>query len=241
MSDSANKETIEKKSCRISVRELVEYRQKSGDLDATFFASPRAVEGIRLHQKIQKCRGAEYTSELPVSWTVESGDVELAVSGRIDGVFEYPDRVVVEEIKTTRKDPDTLEIAEDHPYWAQVKCYGYMLACKKNLERIDLQLTCCNADTEKIRELGRTFAFEELEAFFNALADACLKKIRAALAWGEKSATNRRNFFNFPSKISVRDKDAWPPQSTGPSGTRNSSSCRRRRASARPWPRCFLP
>ena len=186
MPDSANQKTIEKKCFRISVRELVEYRQRSGDLDSTFFASPRAVEGIRLHQKIQEGRGGEYTAELPVSLTLESEDVELAVSGRIDGVFEYSDRVVVEEIKTTRKDPDTLEIAEDHPYWAQVKCYGYMLASKKGLERIDLQLTCCNAGTEKIRELGRTFTFEELEDFFKTLADACLEKIRAALTWGIK-------------------------------------------------------
>ncbi len=186
MPDFEPRKTAEKKSFRISVRELVEYRRRSGDLDSTFFASPRAVEGIRLHQKIQKERGGEYISELPVSYTVESEDVELTVSGRIDGVFDYSDRVVVEEIKTTRKDPDTLEIPDDHPYWAQVKCYGYMLACKKELDRIDLQLTCCNADTEKIRELARTFTFEELAAFFNALTDACLEKIRAALAWGKK-------------------------------------------------------
>ncbi len=175
-----------KRKFRIGVRELVEYRQRSGDLDLTFFGAPTPLEGIRLHKKIQSGRPEEYSSEIPISATLESEDIVLIVSGRIDGVFEYSDGVVVEEIKTTRKDPDDLEIPDDHPYWAQVRCYGYMLAKDRNLGKICLQLACCNVESEKIRVIRREFSFSELEAFFLTLADACFQQLRAEIAWGQR-------------------------------------------------------
>ncbi len=176
----------DKRKFRIGVRELVEYRQRTGDLDLTFFGAPKPLDGIRLHKKIQSGRPAEYASEIPISATLESEEIVLTVSGRIDGVFEYPDRVVVEEIKTTRRDPESLDIPDGHPYWAQVKCYGYMLARQRNLEKICLQLACCNVETEKIREMRREFAFSELEAFFSTLADACFRQLRAEVEWKQR-------------------------------------------------------
>jgi DNA excision repair protein ERCC-2 len=173
----------QKPAFQISVLKLVEYRQRSGDLDLTFFSAVSPLEGIRLHKKIQENRPDEYVQELPVCLELDFHDVILLISGRIDGVLEYPDRVCIEEIKSTRKDPDQMDIPEDHPFWAQVKCYGYLYAKQKGLEKIILQLTLANVDTEKIHELKKTFTTKELKAFFDVLVDVCLQKIRAMNAW----------------------------------------------------------
>ena len=42
------------KDIKISVRNLVEFVLRSGDLDMRFRGSSRAVEGTKAHQKIQK-------------------------------------------------------------------------------------------------------------------------------------------------------------------------------------------
>jgi DNA excision repair protein ERCC-2 len=168
---------------QISVRKLVEYRQRSGDLDLTFFSAISPLDGIRLHKKIQESRPVEYAKEFPVSLELDFEDVVLTVSGRIDGVFEYPDRACIEEIKSTRKDPDHIDIPDDHAFWAQVKCYGYLYAKEKGYENIALQLTLCNVDSEKIHEVKKNFATSELKVFFDILVDACLQKVRAMYTW----------------------------------------------------------
>jgi DNA excision repair protein ERCC-2 len=168
---------------QISVVKLVEYRQRTGDLDLTFFSAVSPIEGIKLHKKIQDSRPKEYSKEFPVSLELDFEDVVLVVSGRIDGVFEYPDKACVEEIKSTRKDPDSIVIPEDHVFWVQVKCYGYLYAQHRGLENIALQLTLCNVDNGKILEVKKSFSIIELKAFFDILVDACLEKVRALHAW----------------------------------------------------------
>ncbi len=42
------------KEIKISVRNLVELVLRTGDIDSSFTGSSRAVEGTRLHKKIQK-------------------------------------------------------------------------------------------------------------------------------------------------------------------------------------------
>ena len=42
------------KEVRISVRNLIEFVKRSGDIDRRFFSNKRAVEGIRAHQKVQR-------------------------------------------------------------------------------------------------------------------------------------------------------------------------------------------
>jgi DNA excision repair protein ERCC-2 len=172
-----------KNKVQISVRKLVEYRQRTGDLDLTFFSAVSPIEGIRLHKKIQESRPEEYSQEFPVSLQLDFEDVVLIVSGRIDGVFEYPDMACVEEIKSTRKDPDNIDIPDDHPFWAQVKCYGYLYGQQKGLENITLQLTLCNVDTEKSHAVKKVFLTSELKTFFEVLVDACLQKVRAMNTW----------------------------------------------------------
>src|SRR5690554_3818204 len=82
------------KEIKISVRNLVEFIMRSGDLDNTR-SGKNEVEamqaGSRIHRKLQKQMGSNYTPEvsLSISVPVNYDDVsfDLTVEGRADGIL----------------------------------------------------------------------------------------------------------------------------------------------------------
>ncbi len=61
---------IKKDTIRISVRELVEYVLKHGDLKTSFGSFKRAIEGTMGHQIVQRRRGKSYRCKLRcLSWS----------------------------------------------------------------------------------------------------------------------------------------------------------------------------
>lgn len=78
---------------RISVRGLVEFILRHGDLDnSAGYSEPDAMqEGTRLHKKIQKSMGSFYEAEVPMTMASEveyDGEwFEITVEGRADGVM----------------------------------------------------------------------------------------------------------------------------------------------------------
>lgn len=165
----------------ISVRSLVEYVLRSGDLRHDFMGSVRAVEGIRAHQQIQGRRSPEYQSEVPVTYVIERANFELRVTGRIDGILVQGSKVVVDEIKSTRRPLNEVETAPNPIHWGQVQCYAYMWAFRMNLRRVIVRLTYMNIDSGDIREIERPMESEALASFFNDL-------VGRYVAWTENRA-----------------------------------------------------
>ena len=97
-----------KRKIQITVRNLVENAHRSGDLELVFVGSKRPVEGIQAHQMIQKTRSDEYIREVPICHEMETEHFLLMITGRIDGAFENPARIIIDEIKTTCGDLDLL-------------------------------------------------------------------------------------------------------------------------------------
>ncbi|MFT4720954.1 MAG: DNA excision repair protein ERCC-2, partial [Candidatus Azotimanducaceae bacterium] len=93
---------------KVSVRELAEQVERSGDINFRFSARSSALAGLRGHQRVQKARGAEYVSEKKLSASIEAEGLCLEVSGRVDGYFPAASPMLVEEIKTTRGDPSMI-------------------------------------------------------------------------------------------------------------------------------------
>ena len=91
------------KGLHISVRGLVEFMLREGDLDDSADASPESAlfEGAKMHREIQKSFGAGYAAEIPLKQTytldAEGDPVELTLEGRADGIF---DAAVPEEADT---------------------------------------------------------------------------------------------------------------------------------------------
>lgn len=167
----------------IAVRTLVEHRLRGGDLRVDFFGAARAVEGIRVHQQIQRNRPADYQAELPVRHTVETGDGVMCISGRIDGVFTRKDRPIVEEIKSTRRPLDELAQSPDPVHWGQAQCYAYMWAVQEGVDTLDVQLTYAHIPSGEIRELVRSFDLGVLAVFFNDLVDSYRQWLATLARW----------------------------------------------------------
>ncbi len=81
---------------RISVRGLVEFILRSGNIDnRRTVASDNAMqEGGRIHRMIQRRMGPEYQAEVPLRYVYEAGEYEIVVEGRADGILTKTSRDV---------------------------------------------------------------------------------------------------------------------------------------------------
>jgi DNA excision repair protein ERCC-2 len=177
-----------KSELKIAVRSLVQHMLRSGDLELEFMGSSRAIEAIRAHRKIQKSRPENYVPEVPVSFHIETEQFILTVSGRIDGVYHNTstpgtDGVIIEEIKTTRRNLEHYQQQEDPQHWGQAKSYAYLYAIENSLDAIEIQVTYHRLDTGETREFKRRFLTSELEEFFQDLVARYLKWARTLSNW----------------------------------------------------------
>ena len=116
---------MEKPAVRISVRNLVEFIMRSGDLDNRRGSADKEamLKGGRLHRKIQKQMGSNYLAEVPLKEETEYDDVVIVVEGRADGIFTENGETSIDEIKGIYGDVGKLsEPAAVHR--AQAMCYG---------------------------------------------------------------------------------------------------------------------
>lgn len=159
----------------ISVRELVEFILRSGDIDASseIRDSLKSMqEGIRLHRWIQKGMPSEYHSEVPLSHKVTFDEYELIIDGRADGVVFNADEVpvLIDEIKGTHKDIEKInEPAVVHE--AQAMCYGFFCAYMNGLDGMDIQITYGNLDSREIKRFVNYYSYQDLEEFFLDIID----------------------------------------------------------------------
>ena len=172
-----------KKSLKIAVRDIVAHVLRTGDLSFEFLSSTRPVDAIRIHQKIQQSRPEYYTPEVSVSHKIETELFTLTVGGRIDGVYHEPNRVLIEEIKTTARSLEHYEYNQEPLHWGQVKCYAYIYAKKHNLDEIGTQLTYFQVDTGEIRKFEQPFTSSELENFFQDLVAGYLDWAQTLVSW----------------------------------------------------------
>ena len=165
---------------RISVRNLVEFVMRSGDLDnrRTAGAKKEAMQaGSRLHRKIQKRMGTSYRSEVMLRHQVQEDMFDILVEGRADGIITEPAGVTIDEIKCIYMDVSRLE-EPDPVHLAQALCYGWFYSTQNELETIGIQITYCNIETEEIRRFKEARSFEELKAWFEGLIHEYVKWAR---------------------------------------------------------------
>jgi DNA excision repair protein ERCC-2 len=151
----------------IGVRELVAHVLRRGDLEYEFGAATRALEAIRLHQRIQDSRPPAYRPEVTVTHRVATDRCALVVGGRIDGVFPDGPVPVVEEIKTTRRSLEECARGENPLHWGQAKTYAFLYALAHGAGVVGVQLTYARTDSGETREIRRDFTLAELGVFFD--------------------------------------------------------------------------
>ena len=171
-----------KRLVRISVRNLVEFVLRSGDIDNRHSAAAQKdamLAGGRIHRKIQKRMGANYRAEVPLKHLIEDEEqeIQLLVEGRADGIIEENGIVTIDEIKGMYMDINRLE----EPitiHLAQAMCYGYFYCCDYNLDGVRLQITYANLETEEVKRFHVDRSKEELEQWFKSVVHEYLKWAR---------------------------------------------------------------
>lgn len=178
-----------KLSCRISVRNLIEFILRNGDIDSSTRQGTDVnamQEGAKLHRKLQSRGGSHYEPEVPLSVTMDIDCAMLTVEGRADGVVsgalkkglpqymqeamqkmeeEEREIITIDEIKCMYRsvmgyeEPEALHLA-------QAKCYAYMYARQHGLSNIIVQITYVQIVSETVKRFWYDYSFLELEKWF---------------------------------------------------------------------------
>lgn len=203
---------------KISVRNLVEFVLRSGDLDSRFTGSSRALEGTKAHQKIQKeykdkfskekqipidelvnnkTIKKEYYAEVVLRHNIEYKDFLFIVEGRADGIIIEGDNFIIDEIKTVTRPLETVDEDYNPLHWAQAKCYAYIYALQNGLSNIDVQVTYYNINDNETKKLIQNFNINDLESFFNDLLEKYYFWANLIKDWNIKRTNSIKNI-DFP-------------------------------------------
>lgn len=212
---------------RVSVRGLVEFILRSGDIDNRIHqASPDAMqEGGRIHRMIQKSMGPDYHAEIPLTYEKNYEKYNLIIEGRADGVLDrYMDEPLsslemgqssflpaeryapmIDEIKGTYR--ELTKMKEPVPvHLAQAKCYAAMYLYERHYPEVDVRMTYCNMDTEEKKYFDFTFTYAEITGWFEDLVEKYRKWADFECDWALERTTSIKSV-NFPFTYRDGQKD----------------------------------
>lgn len=193
----------EERVIRISVRNLVEFILREGDIDNRISGSMEKdamLQGGRMHRKIQRRMGPEYHAEYSLKMRIPCEGYQIQLEGRADGVIirekdGKPD-VIIDEIKGIFRDIHFLE-APVNVHLAQAKCYAYIYGEQNELDEIGVQMTYCHLDTEEVKRFRQHYSLEELKTWFDGLIEKYRKWAEFQIRW-EKERDESIGKIEFP-------------------------------------------
>ena len=198
------KNHVAKNSMKVSVRGLVEFILRSGNIEDQRGTGGEGAmqEGAKIHRMIQGSMAQDYQAEVPLQWTFKWEEYTLLVEGRADGIVHKEERgnteVIIDEIKGVFKDLMYIE----EPvliHLAQAKCYAYMYGKKNGLEKIKVQMTYCNMETREIKRFVEEQDLEQLEEWFFNLIEEYKKWAVWKMEWKEQRRASTDGLpFPFP-------------------------------------------
>lgn len=154
---------------KISVRELVEFVYKSGDINTKTISMNRALEGIKAHKILQSKMDDNYQKEYYLKNEFIVNNILFAVEGRADGILSENNEITIDEIKSTYTNLELIDEEYNKSHFAQAKCYGYMYGLENNINKLNVQLRYYNIDSEKTKTIIQSYDIEELKLFFYEL------------------------------------------------------------------------
>lgn len=198
---------LEQPVIRISVRSLVEFIMRSGDIDNRIAGADKdsMLLGGKIHRKIQRRMGSDYHAEIGLKFEVPCKGFLLMIEGRADGIIETPEGIVIDEIKGVLKDLNLLKEPVG-VHLAQARCYAYIYASQKKLEEIGVQMTYCNMETEEIKRFQSIYSFRELDTWFRKLIGKYEKWARYQIRWkGKRNQSIKEIEFPFAYREGQKD------------------------------------
>ena len=176
------------KIIRLSVRNLVEFILKEGDIDNRISGTldkDAMLMGGRLHRKIQRMMGSNYQAEVSLKLQLPCEGFQLKLEGRADGILLASEKTIIDEIKGVVRSLDRVERPVP-VHLAQAKCYAYIYARQQGLKQISVQMTYCNLDTEDVKRFREEYTFEELEKWFLDLVHQYERWAKLQIEWEKR-------------------------------------------------------
>ena len=193
---------------RISVRNLVEFILREGDIDNRTGGGqdPENMQmGSRIHRKIQRQMGSDYQAEVPLKTEIVCDGFTLKIEGRADGLIHTKEQVMVDEIKGVLRELDLVqEPAGIH--LAQAKCYASMVAEQEGVDEIGVQMTYCQMETEEVKRFQYSYRSNELKVWFDEVIRQYEKWAKFQIEWRKaRNASVKGIEFPFPYRKGQRD------------------------------------
>lgn len=199
---------MEKQQVKISVRNLVEFIFRSGDLDnrRSGKADMEAMQkGSRLHRKIQGRMDTAYLAEQSLVHEVDCGTYSIRLEGRADGIILGDELITIDEIKGVFMDIYGME-EPVYVHLAQAMCYAYIYALQNDRKKMGIQMTYANLDTEDIRRFQQEYTFQELEEWFTELMERYRKWTDYSMKWRkDRNGSMEGLEFPFPYRAGQRE------------------------------------
>ena len=193
---------------RISVRNLVEFILREGDIDNRTGGGqdPENMQmGSRIHRKIQRQMGSDYQAEVPLKTEIVCDGFTLKIEGRADGLIHTKEQVMVDEIKGVLRELDRVqEPAGIH--LAQAKCYASMVAEQEGVDEIGVQMTYCQMETEEVKRFQYSYRSNELKVWFDEVIRQYEKWAKFQIEWRKaRNASVKGIEFPFPYRKGQRN------------------------------------
>lgn len=193
---------------RISVRNLVEFILREGDIDNRTGGGqdPENMQmGSRIHRKIQRQMGSDYQAEVPLKTEIVCDGFTLKIEGRADGLIHTKEQVMVDEIKGVLRELDRVQEPVGI-HLAQAKCYASMVAEQEGVDEIGVQMTYCQMETEEVKRFQYSYQKNELKVWFDEVIRQYEKWAKFQIEWRKaRNASIKGIEFPFPYRKGQRD------------------------------------
>ena len=193
---------------RISVRNLVEFILREGDIDNRTGGGqdPENMQmGSRIHRKIQRQMGSDYQAEVPLKTEIVCDGFILKIEGRADGLIHTKEQVMVDEIKGVLRELDRVQ-EPSGIHLAQAKCYASMVAEQEGVDEIGVKMTYCQMETEEVKRFQYSYQSNELKVWFDEVIRQYKKWAKFQIEWRKaRNASIKGIEFPFPYRKGQRD------------------------------------
>ena len=171
----------------LPIRRLVEFLLRTGSIDSRFTGFDRALEGARLHRKLQRAAVKEYPdyqAEAALKQDYACAQITYTLEGRADGIFTDTDGMpTIDEIKTTTLPPELITGEQSPEHWAQAQIYAAIYARQNGLPAMRVRLTYFQVDEELEFRFSHDYTADALDAIVTDLLTQYAPWAKRAAEW----------------------------------------------------------
>lgn len=173
----------------LPIRRLVEFLLRTGSIDSRFTGFDRALEGARLHRKLQRAAVKEYPdyqAEAALKQDYTCAGIAYTLEGRADGIFTDKDGTpTIDEIKTTTLPPEFITGEQSPEHWAQAQIYAAIYARQQGLPAMRVRLVYYQVDEDLEFTFHHDYSADALDAIVTDL-------LTQYAPWAKRSAEWQR-------------------------------------------------